>query len=365
MSIFDLPDLGEGLQEAEIVTWHVAEGDHVVSDQPLVSVETDKAVVEIPAPFAGTVKRLIAGVGDIVPVGAPLVEISGEKDADTGAIVGELGAVRKPGPSKPVKRSPSTVRAAPAVRRLARERGIDLAGISGSGPGGAILSSDVLAAASDTAPGEPLCGVRRAMAQAMTEAHNTVVPATVMDHAVIDQWSANEDPTLRLIHAIGAACRAEPALNAWFDGARRQLHDHVDLALAMDTPDGLFTPVLRDVGTSRDLPGQLASLKLAVRNRTIAPEALKGATITLSNFGMIGGEHAALVVTPPQVAILGAGRISMQMTVVDDRPAPIRALPLSLSFDHRVVTGGEAARFLNAVKDDLEQATIDEQKGRP
>ena len=249
----DLPDLGEGLQEAEIVAWHVAVGDHVVADQPLVSVETDKAVVEIPAPFSGTVKRLIAGVGEIIPVGGTLIEISTEKGEDTGAIVGELGPTPRSEPLTPTKHPAKpagpAVQAAPAVRRLAREKGVDLTGVTGSGPEGAILSSDVLAAATGTEPGEGLRGVRRAMAQAMAASHASVVPATVMDHAVIDRWPGDEDPTLRLIHAVAAACRAEPALNAWFDGIRRQLHDHVDLALAMDTPEGLFSaPVLRDVG---------------------------------------------------------------------------------------------------------------------
>ncbi|MDQ2090082.1 dihydrolipoamide acetyltransferase family protein [Marimonas arenosa] len=366
MNIFNLPDLGEGLQDAEIVAWHVTEGDYVISDQPLVSVETDKAVVEIPAPYSGTIKRLIAETGDIVPVGGALAEISTERDKDTGAIVGDIGPkaeqAHPAGSRPPAPPGSPTVQAAPAVRRLAHERAVDLAGVAGSGPGGAILSSDVLAAASGTVPGEELRGARRAMARTMTMSHASVVAATVMDHALIDGWSVNEDPTLRLVHAVVAACKAEPALNAWFDGKRRQLHDHVDLALAMDTPDGLFTPVLRHVGTD-DVAGQLSVLKAAVRDRSIQREAMKGATITLSNFGMIGGAYAALVVTPPQVAILGAGRISVQMTVVDDHPGPSRILPLSLSFDHRVVTGGEAARFLNAVKENLERENIDEEKG--
>lgn len=369
MSVLNLPDLGEGLQDAEIVAWHVGEGDHVISDQPLVSVETDKAVVEIPAPVSGTITRLIAEVGEIVPVGSALAEISTERGEDTGAIVGDLG----PAPDtrtaaalpekQPVKSTGATVQAAPAVRSLARERMVNLAGIVGSGPGGVILSSDVLTAAGAWT-GDELRGVRRAMAQAMTESHASVVAATVMDRAMIDRWPEDENPTLRLIHAIATACRAEPALNAWFDGNRRQLHDHVDLALAMDTPEGLFTPVLRNVGASKDLAAQLTGLKAAVRDRSIARADMKAATFTLSNFGMIGGEYAALVVTPPQVAILGAGRISVQMALVDNQPVPTRTLPLSLSFDHRVVTGGEAARFLNALKAGLERPGMDEQEGK-
>ncbi len=364
MSVFNLPDLGEGLQEAEIVAWHVAEGDHVISDQPLVSVETDKAVVEIPAPYSGTVTRLVAAVGQIVPTGTALAEISTEESKDTGAIVGEIGETPEPQaePSFPARRpmrpTGPAVRATPAVRRLAGGREVDLAKIVGSGPGGTIQSTDVIAAATAQGVGKELRGPRRSMARAMAASHAAVVPATVMDHALIDRWTAGEDPTLRLIHAVAMGCRAEPALNAWFDGKRRRLHDRIDLALAMDTPEGLFTPVLRDIASESDLAPRLADLKAAVRERSIKPSELKDATITLSNFGTIGGEHAVLVVTPPQVAILGAGLISEKVVVEDGTLAPRKVLPLSLSFDHRVVTGGEAARFLNAVKAELEHETL-------
>ena len=365
MSIFHLPDLGEGLQEAEIVSWHVAEGDHVIADQPLVSVETEKAVVEIPAPYSGTVKKLIAGIGEAVPTGGALAEISTKQARDKGAIVGEIEPADKlrkrpaPVPDRPsAKTQDEGTKASPAVRKLARERGIDLSGIVGSGPEGTILSSDVMTTAGSVL-GEQLRGVRRSMARAMTASHASVVPATVMDHAVIDQWREDEAPTVRLIHAITVACRAEPALNAWFDGDRRQMHDHIDLAIAVDSDDGLFTPVLRHADTETDIISKLASLEASVRDRSIKPDAMKGATITLSNFGMIGGEYAVLVVTPPQVAILGAGRISSLIGKVDGKPVQQRVLPLSLSFDHRIVTGGEAARFLNAVRADLELESID------
>lgn len=358
MSTFHLPDLGEGLQEAEIVTWHVSEGDHVTADQPLVSVETDKAVIEVPSPFSGTVSRLVARTGDVVPVGGALVEFSGERDTDKGAIVGEIESAapgRDPVAPPPRGEAPARVKASPAVRKLAAEHRVDLAVVRGSGPGGAIQSADVLAAAGGR--GEALRGPRRAMARAMERSAASVVPATVMDHADISAWAADEDPTRRLIRAIATACAAEPALNAWFDGGHRQLHAHVDLALAMDTPDGLFTPVLRGVETPRDLAPELAALKAAVRDRSIAPEAMRDATMTLSNFGMIGGEHAVLVVSPPQVAILGAGRIGTRVTLEDGGPREQRVLPLSLSFDHRAVTGGEAARFLAAVRADLQHPT--------
>ena len=344
MTTFTLPDLGEGLQEAEIVSWHVGAGDHVVADQPLLAVETEKAVVEIPSPQSGRIARLLADVGEVVRIGAPLVEFAEGEEADTGAVAGEL---------------PTAPKAAPAVRALAKDLGVVLAGLQGSGPGGAITRADVEAAAAGAAEGtEPLRGVRRAMAKAMARAGAEVVAASVTDEAEVESWFGRDDPTLRLIRAVVAGCRAAPALNAWYDGAReaRRLHERIDLGIAVDTPDGLFVPVLRDVAsrTEAALRAALDELKAQVRDRTIPPEAFKGQTITLSNFGPLGGRHAALVIVPPQVAILGAGRVREAVVAVAGAPALRRVLPLSLSFDHRAVTGGEAARFLAAVIADLE-----------
>lgn len=361
MTVFTLPDLGEGLQEAEIIAWHVSKGDHVITDQPLLSVETEKAVVEVPTPFSGRIRQIIASEGEMVAIGAPLVDIATGTAEDKGAIVGELGesSVETRPAKDVVPESPSTASAGatvtPAVRRLALDKGVDLATLTGSGPGGAILSTDVLAAQPGSATKELLRGVRRAMARAMKRSGETVVPATVTDSADIQSWAAGENPTLRLASAIAAACLKEPSLNAWFDGERRQVHSHLDLAIAVDTPDGLFAPVLRAVGTNTNLSAGIAELKTAVRTRSIQPAALRDATFTLSNFGMLGGKHAALVVTPPQVAILGAGRIQEACVPEKGQPVVHRVLPLSLSFDHRVVTGGEAARFLSAVRVDLER----------
>lgn len=369
MTVFALPDLGEGLTEAEIVAWQVTEGEHVIADQPLVSVETDKAVVEVPAPYSGTVKTLLAKVGDIVATGAPLVEIDTGKDTDKGAIVGELGTKapkeeqhRKPSPVRPPRPATTAIKASPAIRKLAREKGVDLTAVSGSGPQGAILSADILSAAGGQVEGEELRGVRRAMARAMTRAGDAVVPATVTDRADIHAWPSGENPTVRLVHAIAAACKAAPALNAWFDGVRRQLHTHVDLGLAVDTPDGLIVPVLRGAEHIEDIAERIKTVKKAARNRTVAPADLQGATITLSNFGMLGGEFASLVVSPPQVAILGAGRMSEICVSLRGQPAFRRTIPLSLTFDHRAVTGGEAARFLTAVRGELEKPQIAERK---
>jgi len=360
MSTFVLPDLGEGLQEAELVAWHVAEGDHVVADQPLVSVETEKAVVEVPSPQDGKIARLCVQPGERVKVGGPLVEFEEGPRADTGTIVGELAAA--PPPVLPPAPQVPAVRAAPAVRALAQRLGVDLAEITASGPGGAVTSADVeRAARAQTAAGpvEPLAGVRRAMAVNMARSHAEIVPATVSDEADIAAWAPQSDVTIRLARAIAAGCAASPGLNAWYDGRtmERRLLKQIDLGLAVDTEDGLFVPVLRNIAgrDAADLRRGIEAMKKDVRARTVPVAELRGQTITLSNFGMFAGRFAALVIVPPQVAIVGAGRITERPVVADGKLAAHRILPLSLTFDHRAVTGGEAARFLKAAIEDLER----------
>jgi pyruvate dehydrogenase E2 component (dihydrolipoamide acetyltransferase) len=198
------------------------------------------------------------------------------------------------------------------------------------------------------------------MAAKMARSGAAVVPATVTGEADVEAWAPDADATLRLVRAVAAACAAAPALNAWYDGARnaRLLHRTVNLGLAVDTADGLFVPVIADIGRRPvdELRREIAARKAEVRERRIAPAALRGQTITLSNFGTLGGRFASLVIVPPQVAILGAGRIAPRVVAVEGRPAVHRVLPLSLTFDHRAVTGGEAARFLAAAIADLEKA---------
>jgi len=361
---FRLPDLGEGLEEAEIVAWHVTEGDHVVVDQPLVSVETDKAVVEVPSPRSGRIVRLFGAKGELVKVGAPLVEFAEGAELDTGTVVGELEqGERAPARAEaPVEAAPArALQVLPAVRALARKLDVDLNLVQASGPGGTITRADVERAAKSLAeagPAEALRGMRRAMAQRMAAAHAEVVPSGVTDEADIDAWAPGEDVTIRLVRAIAAACKAEPSLNAWYNAAagERRLLPRIDIGIAVDTEGGLIVPVLRNVG-ERDAPDLRAGLdrmRADAASRSIPPDELRGATITLSNFGMIGGRFASLVVVPPQVAIVGAGRIGQRVMAHEGRPAVRRGLPLSLTFDHRVVTGGEAARFLVALKSDLQ-----------
>jgi len=363
MQTFALPDLGEGLEEAEIVSWHVAVGDQVVRDQPLVSVETDKAVVDIPAPYTGRVAALHAEAGALVKVGAPLADFDDQARPDTGVIVGELPRDEEAA-AAPAAAQARGVRAAPAVRALAKRLGVDLATVAPSGPNNSVTAEDVNRAAkglAGTATAEPLRGPLRAMAQRMAAAHRQVAPTSVVDTADIESWPAGSDVTVRLIRAMVAACRAAPALNCWYDGEAltRQVLARIDVGIAVDTEDGLFVPVLRDVAnrSAADLRRGLDALRKDVQARRIPPEELRGATVTLSNFGVFGaGRFAALVVIPPQVAIVGAGLIRPEPRVVDGKIVARRILPLSLTFDHRAVTGGEATRFLAAMIKDLTQA---------
>jgi pyruvate dehydrogenase E2 component (dihydrolipoamide acetyltransferase) len=363
MTIFKLPDLGEGLADAEIVTWHVGAGDHVTANQPLVAVETDKAVVEIPSPQSGRIKSLHAEIGDIVKVGAPLVEFKIEAATDSGAIVGELEQPEPKAPQQPQAppEPAGRIKAAPAVRALAKKLDVDLATVMPSGDRGEITRADVdMASAGGTDDWQPLRRLRRTMARNMAISGASVVPATVIDEANLAKWSDAAPVMARLVRAIVAGCRTEGALNAWYDETRnsRLLHQELDIGIAVDTPDGLLVPVLRNSGRLglAEIETALTALIESAQNRSAPPETFKDATITLSNFGPIGGRFAALVIVPPQVAILGAGRITPKPLVEGGNAVEKPFLPLSLTFDHRVVTGGEATRFLAAVIADLETA---------
>jgi 2-oxoisovalerate dehydrogenase E2 component (dihydrolipoyl transacylase) len=365
MKIFKLPDLGEGLQEAEIVKWHIKVGDEIKADAPMVSIETAKAVVDIPAPYSGKIARLYGKAGDIAHIGAPLVGFEGESEArDAGTVVGRVEVGQKVVADAPAAPAPATagIKATPAVRALARKLNVDLAMVTPTGADGLLTAADVQRAArilSEIGPIEIMRGVRRAMAQNMELATAEVASATIMDDADIETWPGGTSAMLRLIRALVAGCRAEPALNAWYDSEKigRWVMKKIDVGIAVDTPDGLLVPVLRNCGerSEGDLKAALEKLVADARARKVPPEELRANTITLSNYGSIAGRYASPVVLPPTVAILGAGRIAKQVVVADDRPAVRRILPLSLTFDHRVVTGGEAGRFLNAVIADLQR----------
>jgi pyruvate dehydrogenase E2 component (dihydrolipoamide acetyltransferase) len=399
MSTFKLPDLGEGLAEAEILEWHVKPGDEVLVDQPMVSVETAKAVVEVPVPFSGKITALHGAVGDIIATGAPLI------DFDSGTVVGNMPAtspeefVESAKIGRARRADDARSRAVPMARALARRFGVDLKNIAGSGTGGLIKLDDVLAhvqtsapangapangargEANGAAPGangldaraqdarglsvppgnvaEPLRGARRAMARSMSLSRDQVALSTVCDDADIHAWGGRGDFMLRLMRAMIAAWRAEPALNAWYDAVSnsRILLKHIDLAIAVDTPSGLIVPVLRSIQDKSpdELRAAIAAQKSAAHQRSTTPEDLRDFTLMLSNFGTLAGRYGIPRVVPPAVAILGAGKVRRDAVVVGDAVVAHRRMPLSLSFDHRCITGGEACRFLAAVIGDLER----------
>ena len=482
---FKLPDLGEGLPDATIVEWFVKEGDTIRLDENLVSMETAKAVVDVPSPVSGKVVRLAGGPGDVIVTGAMLAEFeidpklpqraegqdtghhhgpshgAGAPAPDDGDRVvasdegGEIVQTGQPAPkaqaetergdsgtvvgamqSSDAVRSEAAVavggvKAMPAVRATARKLGVDIARVRGSGSDGVVTMDDVKRAASGDAdallpsptgrgaggegsehraaasssepssapvsgtgqalrapspegrresertrlsasgkpmrtqpPGvsatgqpEQLKGVRRNMARVMADAHAKVVATTLSDDADIHAWTQGNDVTVRLVRAIVAACRAVPALNAWFDGDKltRTLHPQVDIGIAVDTDDGLFVPALRnaDVLDAGGVREAVNRLRVQVEDRSLPASELTGYTISLSNFGMFAGRYATPIVVPPCVAIVAAGRGRHQMTPVIGGFESHRVIPLSLTFDHRACTGGEAARFLKAMLDDL------------
>lgn len=233
--------------------------------------------------------------------------------------------------------------------------------VTPTGADGSVTRADVERAArgmTTLGTGEPLRGMRRAMAQRMSLAHREIVPAGVLDEVDIGGWAKGEDVSVRLIRAIAAACKAEPSLNAFYNSQSgvRHIVGRIDIGIAVDTEDGLIVPVLRNVGErdTRDLRAGLDRLRADAAARRVPPEELKGASITLSNFGMFGGRFA-LVIVPPQVAIVGAGHAADRVVAGNGAPCVRRMLPVTVLFDHRVVTGGEGARFMAALKADLER----------
>ncbi len=429
MSIFKLPDLGEGLPDAEIVEWHVKVGDKVEVDQPMVSMETAKAVVDVPVPMDGVITKLFGEPGDVIDTGSPLIEFNTGNDqtsttdtqddsaaklrAEAEQVLKDLHDNAESGQDEPeAKEAIGTVvgqmessdavldnmtdfggkKAAPAVRALAKKLKVDLSAVQATGAGGVIRPSDVKAAAANgatktatkpqpaakTTPTTPkqaapqksqvvvddqwqqVKGSRRTMARVMQNAHANVVPTTIMDDADINNWQAGEDITARLIRSLVIAAQAEPTLNAWFDGDKlsRRLINHIDVGIAVDTEDGLFVPTMRhcDEMSPEQVREAMNNIKNQVKSRSIPPEDMKDYTIMLSNFGVYAGRYATPVITPPCVSIIAAGKLRHDVVPVLGGMEAHRIIPLSLTFDHRAVTGGEAARFLAVMIKDLNKS---------
>ena len=372
MKIFKLPDLGEGLPDAIIREWHVKVGDEVKTDQSIVSMETAKALVDVPAPFDGKVEKLFGDVDDTIETGQALIGFEGEDEteetADAGTVVGAIEqseTVLKESATgvTPTKTTGARVKATPAVRTLAKQLGVDLATIKTNGER---ITADEVKQAAGSAPKaatkkpndmEVMSPVRKAMVLSMNQSHRTVVPVTLSDEVDISVWKGKENITIRIIRAIQHACEKEPMLNATFDGQHMayRYNKMINLALAVDTPHGLYVPVLKDIATQSDeqLRQKINQFKQQAQDKTIAQDDLRGGTIIFSNFGAIAGRTANPVILPPMTAIVGVGRLYDGVVAVDGKPTVRPVLPLSVTVDHRAVTGGELARFLRAMMDSL------------
>ncbi len=340
-SSFRLPDLGEGLTEGEVARWHVAEGQEIAEDDPLVDVQTDKATVEIPSPYAGTVLKVLVAEGDVVPVGTELVVIGAP---------GEAAPAPEP---RAVQEAPSArVQATPVVRRIAQDLGVDLATVSGSGPGGRITEDDVRTAATGPSEGrrEPLRGIRRVIAEHMARAHREVPPVTWVEECDFEGVALD-----RLLPTVVKACAESlseyPELNARIDGDAIVYLERYDIGVAVQTDDGLVVPVVRGAETKSvdELAVEIADLAERARSGSLSADELRGSTFTVSSAGKLAGLFQTPIVNHPEVAILSIGRVAPRAVVRDDEIVARRTGTLALTFDHRVVDGARAAAFGLAV----------------
>ena len=381
---FMLPDLGEGIAEVELRRWLVKEGDRVAEHQPVVEVETDKAVVQVPSPHAGTVVRINRQEGETVRVGEVLLEIAREGDLplpDSGGQPRSAGIVGiLPEPEKE-----AGVLATPLVRKLARERGIDLTGVRGSGPRGSIIPEDLVPVApSSPTPAEdfgpverqPLRGVRRTTARNVLASQRQTAFVTTMEEAdVTELWQLREREQQSVeahgthltflpffIKATQHALREHPSLNAAIDDAAEQIiiKKHYHFGIAVETSEGLMVPVIREVERKSilDLAAEIQTLGRKARERTIGLNELKGSSFTITNYGNFGGVFATPIINWPDVAILGFGRIVERPWVHGGEIAIRKILPLSLTFDHRVSDGADAGQFLAKVVRYLEDTGL-------
>jgi pyruvate/2-oxoglutarate dehydrogenase complex dihydrolipoamide acyltransferase (E2) component len=351
---FTLPDLGEGLTEGEVARWLVTEGQVVAEDDPLVEIQTDKATVEIPSPYAGTVLKIVVPEGEVAPVGARLV------------VIGEPGeAIDEPMPKAPSGSEPrgaTTVsqrrsdraQATPLVRKISAELGVDLAAVAATGPGGRITEDDVRAAAGDGAATEgrrePLRGIRRMIAEHMSRAHSEVPAVTWVEECDFENVEL-ERLLATVVKAVASSLPEFPELNARLDGDSIVFLDRYDIGVAVQTKQGLVVPVVRgaDGSTVEELDADIRRLAESARAATLEPAELKGSTFTVTSAGKLAGLFQTPIVNHPEVAILSIGRVAPRAVVRDGEVVVRRTGALAITFDHRVVDGARAAAFGLAV----------------
>jgi pyruvate dehydrogenase E2 component (dihydrolipoamide acetyltransferase) len=398
---FRLPDVGEGIDAAELLEWKVAVGDAIREDEPLADVETDKAIVTLPSPATGTVAELRYEPGDRVPVHEVFAVIATAVGADAEAVAAAPAAVPAPAPVVGPRAGGDAAvldrpLASPATRRRARERGIDLRGVVGSGPHGRIRAEDLEGAAPAAPQGLangaaqrpagatttlPLRGIRRTIAHRLTEAWQTIPHIT--DYREVDVTRLVEARTaLRdriakrgdehlaksmtytplIVKAVSQALAENPYANASVDLEREEitLHGGIHVGVATSAPDGLMVPVLHDADqlTLAEIATRITELAAAARERRLAPDQLRGGTITVNNFGALGTWLGTPIIQPPQVVNLGVGRMERRPVVRGDEIVIRPILPLSASGDHRVLDGDTLAAFVNRVMELLQEPVL-------
>ncbi|MDI6759589.1 MAG: dihydrolipoamide acetyltransferase family protein [Candidatus Brocadiaceae bacterium] len=408
---FKFPDIGEGIVEGIVVGWKVKEGDRVKTDQDLVDVETEKAIFTLPSPREGVILKIHFKEGDTVPVGQPLVTIGepGEKVVEAMPVkaVPPTPSPIPAGVSKEVMagaRPPKKVLATPAIRKLARELKVDLSRIESTGKGGRITETDVRTfAKAVSAPGGPgvlkaeekeapvvkevkkydmygyvtripLKGVKKVTAKRIRTALDNAAHVTHHDeadvtHLVEIRERHKEYATKRgvkltyipfVIKAVIEGLKDHPYLNATLEDEEIVLKKYFNIGVAVDTPDGIIVPVVKgaDQKTILELAREIEALARKALERKIDLADLQGGSFTITNIGMIGGTYFTPIINYPEAAILGLGRITERPVVKNGNINIGKILPLSLSYDHRVVDGADAARFMNTVKEHLEDPDL-------
>jgi pyruvate/2-oxoglutarate dehydrogenase complex dihydrolipoamide acyltransferase (E2) component len=351
---FRLPDLGEGLTEGEVARWLVSEGQEINEDDPLVEIQTDKATVDIPSPYEGTVLRILVPEGKVVPVGTELVLIGrpGESATSSGAEPSGIEPETAAPAGAAASAASPRVQATPVVRRIAQELGVDLASVEGTGPGGRVTEDDVRAVAATGGEGrrEPLRGVRRVIAEHMARAHREVPPVTW-----VEECDFEGVPLDRLLPLVVKACAealvAFPELNARLDRDAIVYLERLDIGIAVQTDDGLVVPVVRDAAakTIDELAAEISDLAERARAGSLTAEELRDSTFTVTSAGKLAGLFQTPIVNFPEVAILSIGRIAPRAAVRDGAVVVRNTGTIAITFDHRVVDGARAAAFGLAV----------------
>lgn len=366
--VFSLPDLGEGLEEAVVTRWLVAEGDEVELNQPIAEVETAKAVVEVPSPFAGKVVRLHVAAGATLTVGSPLVtfDVAGTEERREPSAPSASDERSRPAP----RSGGSHVAATPAVRKLARDLGVDLEFVAPSGAGGRVTRIDVEAAAgveraaSDPENVEtvPVTSVRKAIADRLAQvaAIPQVTTFRQMECSALEtvRGELGVSPLPLFVSALAAACADHPMLNSSWGGDRILVHRTVNAGIATDTERGLVVPVLRDARakTVAQIAEEIASLAERARSNALSRDDLADATIAVTNTGSYGSEFGTPLLNPGHAVTIALGVIEPRALVVDGRVEGRPACTLSLTFDHRVLDGATVGRAFTALVDLLESS---------